>query len=90
MVYSRGAYATFDACADCDTRAWGINNRGEVSGTLWGGGGGGRAFIYRDGTTQEFRVDGAESTAGRGINDRGQLVGFYREPGGPQRGFIRR
>ena len=77
-------------CSDCATRAWGINNRGEVSGTAWGGEGGGRAFIYRDGAYQEVRVEGAQSTLGRGINERGQLVGFYREPDGPQRGFIRR
>jgi uncharacterized membrane protein len=64
---------------------FGINNRGQVAGSLLerGATGPGRGFITtRDGFVP-LQVPGAELTTGRSLNDSGQAVGTWWAPGNP-------
>ena len=59
--------------------AHGVNDRGEVVGTL-SAGSSIRAFVWRDGGMKFLDVPGASSTFARGINERGDIVGHAEFP----------
>jgi len=67
----------------------GINNAGQIAGTVVDANGVGRAFIQDPNGTRRLLVDpaGRESVA-TALNNRGQVVGYYETAGKPRRACV--
>jgi probable HAF family extracellular repeat protein len=83
-LYSGGSFIRIQGSQDgYFTSAYGINDRGQVVGTMLPNSGPGtsQAFVWKNGAvTQSFSYPGANSTAANGINDNGRVVGIYTLP----------
>ena len=64
------------------TEATDINDRGEVSGTVYAAGGGSRAFWWstRTGRVQLLPLDGGLASVSIALNDRGVVLGSVQDP----------
>lgn len=82
------SFLTFEAPNVVATWAYGINNLGEVSGTVQGSSGN-RGFVVKDGLFEVFDVPLAKHTEARRINDNGDIVGSFVDANGAH-GFVRR
>ena len=82
-------FTTLDVPGANDTRAFGINNAGQVVGLFGDSSGSGtRGFINTGGTFTTLDVPGASFTEARGINDAGQVVGFFADSSSVFHGFV--
>jgi probable HAF family extracellular repeat protein len=77
------------------TEPSGINNAGEIVGTVYiipagfpGGAVPGYAFVYDNGVFSLMSVPGSLDTVANGINDSGQIVGYYIDGNDVQHGFL--
>src|SRR5262249_46337756 len=71
------------------TRAFGINNRGAVTGYFrLVPGGPFRGFVWFRGDFVTVELPGAVGTFPQAINDRGELAGYYRGTDGQFHGFV--
>ena len=71
-----GSFTQIDVSDAVETNAYGINNRGQITGgfTVLNHGHG---FVDTDGSFTAFDVPGALHTGGTGINDAGLIVGIF-------------
>ena len=94
FTYQNGAFQTFVLPGSTHSTFAGINNSGEIAGTMSLPGQGTVGFIYDSGITTTFQFPGSlpgTSTYFAGINDSGQVAGFYLngfEPGTPYQAFL--
>jgi len=68
--------------------AYGINGKGDISGTETTTGGKTEGFFLETGTYYQFTYPGAKVTEGMGLNWQDQIVGDYEDPSGGIHGFI--
>jgi hypothetical protein len=68
--------------------ATGINDEGDIVGTLTGAKGAMKGFLLKSGTFTDFEINGSTQTMALGVNDVLQIVGSYVNSGGMQ-GFVR-
>jgi len=66
-------YSTFDVPFGYFTRAYGINDSGQIVGTYEGGTGG---FLFSGGSFTPLNQPGSAGTFPYGINNSGQIAGF--------------
>jgi hypothetical protein len=88
FVYSNGVLTTIDCPNAIGTSVYGINNRGDLSGTCHEAGQLSHGFVYSNGIFTTIEAPGAEDTIVRGISDSGQVVGRYRTAANVYHGFI--
>ncbi len=69
------------------SRATGLNNNGDVVGTIQGSGYS-KPFLYSNGSMQDLGTLGGASGASTGINDSGQVVGWAQNSLGVDRAFL--
>jgi len=69
FLYSDGAITQLSSGKPAGSKAYGINDRGQVTG------GQGSAWVYSDGSMTDLGTLGGAYSAGYAINDRGQVVG---------------
>ncbi len=87
------AFEMIDFPSAIETRAIGINNRGQIVGDYEDSSGTIHAFLLDNGVFNSFdfldatSTDATTSTDANGINDRGQIVGGYTDGSGPH-GFL--
>ncbi len=82
---SKQGYSTFAVPDILETRAWGINGRGQVVGYFYDGSNHG--FLYSKEQFTYLNYPGADNTFARGINNIGKIVGSY-EIHGSSHGFV--
>jgi probable HAF family extracellular repeat protein len=78
---SAARFQSIDVPGARDTRAFGINARGEIVGSYTDATGTTHGFRWRKGNVTTIAVPGANHTEAWGINSRGDIVGRYRVPG---------
>ena len=92
FIWSNGTFTTFSVPGDgpgFGTRAFGINDFGEVVGDYGTGQVPFHGFLRSStGDFTTFDVPGVVQTTGEGINNAGTIVGFYIEVQGPPHGFV--
>ena len=67
-------FTSFDYPGTKSTSPVGINNRGQVVGTVNDVPEASAGFLYRDGEFSKIMVPGSVKTFGGGINDQGQII----------------
>jgi probable HAF family extracellular repeat protein len=81
-------FTTIDAPGADLTRAFGINNAGQIVGSIENPSPGPpQGFVYNTGLFTPLNVPGASETDVRGINNGGQIVGFFQDIAG-YHGFL--
>jgi hypothetical protein len=78
---STGGFRSIDVPGALDTRAFGINTRGEIVGSYTDATGATYGFRWRKGNVTTIAFPGAIHTEAWGINPRGDIVGRYRVAG---------
>jgi probable HAF family extracellular repeat protein len=68
--------------------ATGINDEGDVVGTLTTAKGATEGFLLKGVTYTDFEIDGSGQTSAFGVNDILQIVGSYTDSSGVQHGFV--
>jgi hypothetical protein len=68
--------------------ATGINDEGDVVGTVTLKGNVSEGFLLKGGTYTEFKINGSSGTMALGINDTDQIVGSYTDASGNSHGFV--
>ncbi len=89
FLYSGGDMIDLGTLDGSSTRAWGINNSGQVV----GGADNGDAFLYSNGCIGDLNSllangSGWTLTVATAINDNGQIVGYGTNPSGQQDAFL--
>jgi probable HAF family extracellular repeat protein len=81
-------FTTIDVPGADLTRAFGINDAGQIVGSVENPSPGPpQGFVYSAGVFTPLNVPGASETDVRGINDAGQIVGFFQDNAG-YHGFL--
>lgn len=81
-----------DFCGGCvnESRAYGINNLGQVVGTAFGADGRQRAYIWLDGDIEELGTLGGAASTAHAIDDMGHVVGEAHTEAGHTHAFFYR
>ena len=81
-VCGRSGCSVLSAFAGQRTEATDINDRGEVSGTVYAAGGGSRAFWWstKTGRVRVLPLDGGTASVSIALNDRGVVLGSVQDP----------
>ena len=88
-VLSNGVYAQIDAPVPYATIPFGINDRGDVVGTLYFGSGlPNYGFLRRDRVFHDIKVPEAYWTQALGVNNRGDVVGNFGHTSTDVHGFV--
>ncbi len=96
MTTNDEKFLVIDLGTGSESKAWAINNEGQVVGDIKTSSGESRAFIFTDensndqvdyGEIQNIDTPESSESAGRDINDQGQVVGFL-PPLSSQRAFM--
>src|SRR5579862_5655979 len=82
------SYTIIDYPGAFNTGVFGINRKGQMSGTFFGNDGVARAFICTDGKFIPINFPKADRTFGFGINDAGSIVGYYIDTDNLTHGFL--
>lgn len=86
FLYSGGVMTDLGTLASSSqSRAWGINDHGEIVGDS---GGFGHAFLYSGGMMTDLGTLGGENSIAQGINNNGQIVGWANNAAGSGHGFL--
>jgi probable HAF family extracellular repeat protein len=81
FLYNSGVYSSLSAPLSTDTRANGINNAGQIVGTIFDGSGG-HAFLYSGGVFNALNPPGANGIQATDINNSGKVIGSSNGNGG--------
>ncbi len=82
-------FSTIDFPGATETRAFGVNDHGDVVGWYQDSAGNIHGFLLSKATFTSIDVPGATLTQARGINDAGRIVGLYTDNiGGGEHGFL--
>src|SRR5438067_658662 len=81
---TNGVFTSIDFPGGTFTRAYGINDAGQIV----GGTGGCHGFVYTNGVFTTFDFPGAACTTGLAINNLGQVGGVYYDSVGRAHGFV--
>jgi uncharacterized membrane protein len=77
FLYENGASTVISVPGSVGTMAYGINNRGQVSGWYLDNNYDGHGFVYEKGKYTTFSLPGAFETYAYSLNDHGQVVGYW-------------
>ena len=72
FVWERGRFTSFDVPGSIYTQAFGINNRGQITGGYYDATGTQHAFLQDQGRSQTLDAPGGNIASG--INDRGEII----------------
>jgi parallel beta-helix repeat protein/probable HAF family extracellular repeat protein len=92
IVYDKGKFTEFVYGPGDTTWVWGINNAGDIAGSIYDASRRWYAFLLRNGRFTVYQVPfpGAIETTAGAINDSGQIVGEWRDAQRIWRGYVAR
>lgn len=93
FLYDQGTYSEISFPGSALTRAYGINDAGDIVGQFQNDDAINRPFLLRNGVYQELQLvsppGGAQSALATGISDSGLVIGTYRDAANATRTWVR-